>query len=64
MAFGTNGLIKKDGYDKVLEEGARLLSAKVAVNNVCCQQTFTVNKSAALPNGSDQQNLNWTKGRS
>ena len=23
---------KKDGYDKVLEEGARLLSAKVAVN--------------------------------
>ena len=37
----------------------RLLST-----NVCCQQTFTVNKSAALPNGSDQQNLNWTKGRS
>ena len=36
----------------------RLLST-----NVCCQQTFTVNKSAALPNGSDQQNLNWTKGR-
>ena len=37
----------------------RLLST-----NVCCQQMFTVNKSAALPNGSDQQNLNWTKGRS